>query len=58
MLHLHVENVDEWYQHIQNLHLDEVFAINVTPSEDRQWNMRDFVLLDPSGVLWRIGHNI
>lgn len=58
MLHLQVENADDWYQHIQNLHLNEIFAIKVTPPEDRQWNMRDFVLLDPSGVLWRIGHNL
>ena len=24
------------------------------PPEDRPWNMRDLVLVDPSGVLWRI----
>jgi len=26
--------------------------------EDRPWDMRDFVLFDPTGVLWRIGQNI
>jgi uncharacterized glyoxalase superfamily protein PhnB len=27
-------------------------------AEDRSWGLRDFILVDPTGVLWRIGHNI
>ena len=27
------------------------------PPEQRPWKMRDFVLIDPSGVLWRIAEN-
>jgi uncharacterized glyoxalase superfamily protein PhnB len=28
------------------------------PPEDRPWGMRDFVLVDPTGVLWRIAQNL
>ena len=28
------------------------------PEKDQPWGMRDFVVIDPSGVLWRIAQNI
>jgi uncharacterized glyoxalase superfamily protein PhnB len=28
------------------------------PPADRPWGMRDFVIVDPTGVLWRIAQNI
>src|SRR5712675_1447147 len=31
---------------------------NVDPPADRPWGIRDFVIVDPTGVLWRIGQNI
>lgn len=58
MLHLQVENADDWLAHIQELNLTNTFDCKLTPAENRAWKMRDFVLIDPSGVLWRIGHNI
>ncbi|MDM1046301.1 glyoxalase [Myroides sp. 1354] len=58
MLHLQVENADDWYHHIQSLNLCETFDCKITAPENREWKMRDFILIDPSGVLWRIGHNI
>ncbi|MEC4052263.1 VOC family protein [Myroides odoratimimus] len=58
MFHLQVENADDWYTHLQNLDLQSKYAIRLTAVEDRAWMMRDFVLIDPSGVLWRIAHNI
>jgi uncharacterized glyoxalase superfamily protein PhnB len=30
----------------------------VEPPDDRDWKMRDFVLFDPSGVLWRVAQDI
>jgi uncharacterized glyoxalase superfamily protein PhnB len=36
----------------------ERFGAKVGEVADRPWAMRDFVLFDPSGVLWRIAHNI
>lgn len=38
--------------------LVERYGVRADPPEDRPWGMRDFVLIDPSGVLWRIGTNI
>jgi len=32
-------------------------GVKVTPVEQQPWRMRDFVVMDPSGVLWRIAQN-
>ncbi len=53
MLHLLVEQVDAWWERI--VPAAREFGITVDPPEDRPWGLRDFVLFDPSGVLWRIG---
>jgi hypothetical protein len=34
------------------------YGVNVHPPADRPWGIRDFVIIDPTGVLWRIGQNI
>jgi catechol 2,3-dioxygenase-like lactoylglutathione lyase family enzyme len=48
-MHLLVEDVDHWWHHVQSK------GIDAKPPQDRPWGLRDFALLDPSGVLWRIG---
>lgn len=58
MMHLLVKNVEDWYQHVLSSGIAEKYQVQVTAPEDRPWGMRDFVLYDPSGVLWRIGQNI
>lgn len=58
MLHLQVENADDWYQHLLSLNLAATFDFKLIEPEDRTWMIRDFILIDPSGVLWRIGHSI
>jgi catechol 2,3-dioxygenase-like lactoylglutathione lyase family enzyme len=58
MMHLLVENADHWYQHVCACTLAGRFGVRLGAPEDRPWAMRDFTLTDPSGVLWRIGHNI
>jgi catechol 2,3-dioxygenase-like lactoylglutathione lyase family enzyme len=57
MLHLLVENVDAWWRHVQAQGVAAKYSVKVEPPEDRPWGMRDFVLVDPTGVLWRIGQN-
>ena len=52
-MHLWVEDVDEWWKHISAA--AATFGISVEEPADRHWGMRDFPLIDPSGVLWRIG---
>jgi len=58
MMHLLVEDVDAWWSHVQAQRLTERYGVRAQPPEDRPWRIRDFVLTDPAGVLWRIGQNI
>ena len=58
MMHLLVENVDDWYRHVVASGVADAFPVRLAPPEDRPWAMRDFTLTDPAGVLWRIGQNI
>jgi hypothetical protein len=58
VMHLLVENVEDWHAHITAQNLSERFGVKIGVPEDRPWAMRDFTLLDPSGVSWRIAQNI
>lgn len=57
MMHLLVEDVDAWWTHVQTHDIPAKYSVMAQPPEDRPWGMRDFVLVDPTGVLWRIGQN-
>ena len=56
-MHLLVEDVDAWWQHVDDLQLVERFGVSLSPVEQQPWRMRDFCLTDPTGVVWRIGQN-
>ncbi len=58
MLHLLVEDADAWYAKVRDAGLAERYGVRLGAPEDQPWKMRDFTLHDPSGVLWRIGHNL
>jgi hypothetical protein len=58
MMHLWVNDADSWWDHINKKQLLEKYDIKLGKPEDRPWGMRDLTLIDPSGVLWRIGHDI
>ncbi|MCP1650905.1 MULTISPECIES: VOC family protein [Pseudomonas aeruginosa group] len=58
MLHLLVEDADAWYARVRDAGLAERYGVRLGTPEDQPWKMRDFTLHDPSGVLWRIGHNL
>jgi len=58
MMHLLVPDVQRWWNHIQEHKIAETYQIKVEPPEDRPWGIRDLVVIDPSGVLWRIGQPI
>ena len=58
MMHLLVADVDAWWAHVQAQRLAERYGVRALPPEDRPWAIRDFVLDDPTGVMWRIGQNI
>jgi catechol 2,3-dioxygenase-like lactoylglutathione lyase family enzyme len=57
MMHLLVEDVDAWWRHVQTQGISVKYAVKVEPPADRPWGMRDFVIVDPTGVLWRIAQN-
>ena len=58
MMHLLVEDVEAWWRHVQAQKLIAKYDAKTDPPADRSWGMRDFVIVDPTGVLWRIGQNI
>lgn len=58
MMHLLVEDIEPWWRHVQAQKIANRYSVMVESPEDRPWGLRDFVLVDPTGVLWRIGHNI
>lgn len=57
VMHLLVDNVDDWWQHLQHTGIAATFGVAIGAPESRPWGQRDFTLFDPSGVLWRIGQN-
>jgi catechol 2,3-dioxygenase-like lactoylglutathione lyase family enzyme len=57
MMHILVEDVDAWRNHVQASGVASKYGVRVTEIESQPWRMRDFCLSDPSGVLWRIGQN-
>jgi len=58
MMHLLVEDVDAWHKAIEDAGIAEKYGSKLGPIELQPWRMRDFVLFDPSGVLWRIAQNV
>ena len=57
MMHLLVEHVDEWWEEICERNIAGKYGVIVLPPKQRPWRMCDFMLHDPSGVLWRIAEN-
>jgi catechol 2,3-dioxygenase-like lactoylglutathione lyase family enzyme len=57
MMHLLVEDVDAWWQQVQDQGLMGKYRVHSEPPTDRG-QMRDFVLVDPTRVLWRIAQNL
>ncbi len=58
MMHLLVEDVDAWHTELSAKGIPDTYGVKITAVEEQPWRMRDFVLLDPSGVMWRIGQNL
>lgn len=58
VMHLLVANADDWHRNVEASGVVEKFSVRLSPPDDRPWGLRDFTLIDPTGVLWRIGHVI
>jgi catechol 2,3-dioxygenase-like lactoylglutathione lyase family enzyme len=57
-MHLLVADVNDWHAHVVSADIARRFGVSVGRPEDRPWGMRDFVLFDPAGVLWRIAQRL
>lgn len=58
VMHLLVEDLDAWWRHVESQNVVATYGVMAQPPADRPWGMRDFVIVDPTGVLWRIAQNI
>ena len=58
MMHLLVEDARSWHKHIISSGVSEKYEIKVSEVVEQPWGMLDFVVHDPSGVLWRFGQNV
>jgi catechol 2,3-dioxygenase-like lactoylglutathione lyase family enzyme len=58
MMHLLVEDVEVWWRHVEAQGLAIKYGVMTEPPSDKPWAIRDFLITDPTGVLWRIGQNI
>ena len=58
MMHLLVEDIAAWYEKVMASGIMEKYGTRVSKITEQPWNMLDFVIHDPSGVLWRFGQNV
>ncbi len=58
MMHILVEDIYAWHQQLETSGIAEKYQVRMSQVEEQPWGMLDFVLFDPSGVLWRIGQNL
>jgi hypothetical protein len=57
MMHLLVPHVQDWWRHVEKTQLASKYNVRADPPADRPWGMRDFTIVDPTGVLWRIAQS-
>lgn len=55
MMSLVTDDLDAWFALARSV--AERFGTKIEPPAERPWGLRDFVLLDPTGVLWRVVQN-
>ena len=46
-----------WWRQVEGQRLQSRYGIMLEPPADRSWGLRDFVMTDPTGVLWRIAQS-
>ncbi|QUM80515.1 VOC family protein [Moritella sp. 5] len=58
VMHLLVEDIASWHKSVKSSGVEEKYGITLSEISEQPWGMLDFVLYDPSGVLWRFGQNV
>lgn len=54
VMHLLVEDLNAWHKKLISSGIKDKYQINITEITDQPWGMLDFIMFDPSGVMWRI----
>lgn len=57
MMNMLVSNLDDWWRHIEQQNIAQKYKIVCSPPVERTWGVRDFTIVDPTGILWRIGED-
>jgi catechol 2,3-dioxygenase-like lactoylglutathione lyase family enzyme len=55
MMHLLVEDVDAWWAKVSGDGIPAKYGVSAGALNNHPGGMRDFTLVDPTGVLWRVG---
>lgn len=58
VMHLLVDNADDWHRHLVEQDVAGRFDVTLGELKDQPWAMREFSIIDPSGVLWLVAHNL
>lgn len=58
MMHMLVADVEAWWQRVVDQDLAGRYGVRTIPPQDQPWGIRDFCIVDPSSVLWRIGQSL
>jgi hypothetical protein len=53
-----VEDINAWHEAIKQNNIAQKYQVEVSDVVSQPRGMLDFIIRDPSGVLWRIGQNI
>lgn len=56
MMHLLVNDAYAWHKKLSKLDQTS-YDFKLSEVTEQPWGMLDFIVTDPSGVLWRIGQN-
>jgi catechol 2,3-dioxygenase-like lactoylglutathione lyase family enzyme len=58
MMHMTVNDLDEWWRRIQALDLPAKYGVRApTPPALQPWGLTLVYVVDPTGVLWHIAQN-
>ncbi|MFN8670451.1 MAG: glyoxalase [Candidatus Sericytochromatia bacterium] len=58
MMHFLVEDISSWHKKFIENDIENKYGVKITEIKKQPWNMLDFIIYDPSGVLWRFAQNI
>ena len=58
MMHMLVADVEAWWERVVSQELAKRYGVRVEPPQNQSWGIRDFCIVDPTSVLWRIGQSL